>query len=229
MDETLKSILREERHRREKEKNRSRRERSDRNKKNDSSSEDEKSTPRSEHRKDKSSHSRRHEHKPRRKNENVTEPQTQETANAQDGTANAQETADAQDGTADAQEANTQDMHTQTDNSFMFVYEDKDGKLFTNLEKIKKSEGDKINIFPVYFSNGHDNLISEEVTWDGEKLVPNEENVESSWITVIQDSNNEIFEFNLEDVVVYNNNLYHCEEDLMHYLENYGPDVLKVE
>ncbi len=105
---------------------------------------------------------------------------------------------------------------------YMFIYEDDEGKLYTDLSKIEKTE---VKIFPVYISGGDSNLTEEIITkkeseWTSE--------VENSWLNIINDSSIKKVPFDLEDVTVYNNQMFHCVDDLHDYLDLYGPDVLPV-
>lgn len=111
---------------------------------------------------------------------------------------------------------------------FMFVYEDKSGNLFTDLNSIQKEDGDLIKIFPVYVSGHNDNLTEETLTYQNGELIPSEENKETSWLTVIQNPEIEIIPFDIDQIVVYNNRLFHCEKDLLVYLEENGPEYLPV-
>jgi hypothetical protein len=117
-----------------------------------------------------------------------------------------------------------------TSEKFMFVYEDGEGNLHSDLNKVVLVEGGSIKIFPVYFSGHNDNLYEEVVTYTNGVLTPNEENRENSWLNVIRSSDPdiEILPFDLEDVVVYNNRLFHCKDDLLDYLEAKGCEYLPV-
>lgn len=113
---------------------------------------------------------------------------------------------------------------------FMFVYEDGEGILHSDLNKVVLVEGGSIKIFPVYFSGHNDNLYEEVVTYTNGVLTPSEENRENSWLNVIRSSDPdiEILQFDLEDVVVYNNRLFHCKDDLLDYLEAKGYEYLPI-
>jgi hypothetical protein len=115
-------------------------------------------------------------------------------------------------------------------NTFMFLYEDNAGNLFNSLNKIETIENNKIKIFPVYFSGYENSMSSEEITFISGKWTPTEENKESSWLNIINDTSgdNTILPFDFSEIVLYNGNLFHCEDDLYDYIELYGADVLNV-
>ena len=110
------------------------------------------------------------------------------------------------------------------DIKFMFVYEDKNGELFSNIDRINKEDGDIIKIFPVYVHGYNDNLTEEEVTYKDGILVAS--NQEESWLTIIDEY--EILPFDISDIVVYNGTFFHCEKDLIEYLSQYGAEYLPV-
>ena len=108
---------------------------------------------------------------------------------------------------------------------FMFLYEDKEGKLFPNLDLIAKESN--VKIFPVYFHGHNTNLSEEEITFkDGKWTSVNEEAKEDeTWLTIKED---EILPFDLSDVVAYNNLFFHCVDDLFDYIKEFGADYLPV-
>ena len=113
-----------------------------------------------------------------------------------------------------------------TPEKFIFVYEDKNGEIFSTLDKIDKSDGDVIKIFPVYITNGNENLTEEEITVRNGKYVPSEENKDSSWLSIIGTSDTSIFD--LSDIVVYNGRFFHCEKDLIEYIHTNGAEYLSI-
>lgn len=107
---------------------------------------------------------------------------------------------------------------------FMFLYEDSEGKIHKDLNKLE-NEG---KIFPVYFIGGNDNLNQEIITFRGDEWTSSEE--ENSWLNVINsnDENIIILPFDVEDVVVYNGRFFHCKDDLIEYIEREGCEYLDV-
>lgn len=108
----------------------------------------------------------------------------------------------------------------------MFVYEDKNGKLYKSLETIEKGEDDEIKIFPVYVHGYNDNLTEEIVTVKGGVLVSS---VENSWLETIKDQTYTVLPFDLENIVVYNGKLFHCVDDLLEYINSNGAEYLDVQ
>lgn len=120
-------------------------------------------------------------------------------------------------------------IHVKDDiEKFMFVYEDKDGKLFTNLKSISVNEGDTVKIFPVYVKYWNDNLNEEEITYKDKRYIPSEENKDSSWLNIINDPKMIKVDFDKEDAVVYNGKFFHCEKDLIEYIQIYGGEYLPI-
>jgi len=117
-----------------------------------------------------------------------------------------------------------------TREKFMFIYEDEEGNLYTSIDKITLSEGKSIKIFPVYFVGSNENLTEEIVKYIDSKLTPLEENIETSWLSIINSNDENIFlqEFNLEDIVVYNGKFFHCSDDLIYYLNTFGCEYLSI-
>ena len=111
---------------------------------------------------------------------------------------------------------------------FMFIYEDKDGKLYSDLNSVPK-EGE-IKIFPVYVNGWNDNLIEEIVTFENGRWSPSEENKDTTWLSVIDSRDPKILTvpFDLDDVVVYNGRFFHCEDDLLDYIQENGGEYLSV-
>lgn len=114
------------------------------------------------------------------------------------------------------------------ENTFMFVFEDKKGELYNNINKITKDDKDEIKIFPVYFKGCDENLTEETVVYDliANKIVPLPENAETSWLNTLNDNKNKIISVPIGDIIVYNGKLFHCLYDLYDYLEFYGAEVL---
>ena len=114
------------------------------------------------------------------------------------------------------------------ENTFMFVFEDKKGELYNNINKITKDDKDEIKIFPVYFKGCDENLTEETVVYDliANKIVPLPENSETSWLNTLNDPKNKIISVPIGDIIVYNGKLFHCLYDLYDYLEFYGAEVL---
>jgi len=106
---------------------------------------------------------------------------------------------------------------------FMFLYEDGEGKLYKSLDKIEN----EATIFPVYFEGENDNLTPEVITYRENKWTPSEENKETSWLNIIN-SKETILDFDEKDVVVYNGKFFHCQDDLVYYLNEYGCEYLDV-
>jgi hypothetical protein len=107
---------------------------------------------------------------------------------------------------------------------FMFLFEDSEGKLYSDLNKIEKGE---VKIFPVYVSKGNTNFNEEIITYSDNNWTTKEDN---TWLSVInsEDPKIKVLPFDLEDVVVYNNQFYHCIDDFIDYVTSFGPDVLPV-
>jgi len=117
--------------------------------------------------------------------------------------------------------------NTNQEIKFMFVYEDKEGILFTKLDSIPKEEGNTAKIFPVYLHGHNANLIEEEITFkDGKWISSNiPEDPDATWLNIVED---EILPFELSDVVVSNNLFFHCEDDLIDYIKEFGSEYLPV-
>ena len=118
---------------------------------------------------------------------------------------------------------------------FLFIFEDNNDKLYDSLEKIEKIEGIKARIFPVFFTGCNDNLTEETVTFIDGNWTPDEENKETSWLNIIKNNGQkindrqiEIITFEPNEIVIYNNNFFHCIDDILDYLQLYGPDVMPV-
>ena len=111
---------------------------------------------------------------------------------------------------------------------FMFVYEDSEGQIHTNMDSLPKVEDSTSKIFPVYVAGYNDNLSEEEIVYkDGQWS----SSVENSWLDVINSQNNdniEILTYEGEDIVVYNGKLFHCLRDLRAYLKGYGAEYLPI-
>ena len=122
------------------------------------------------------------------------------------------------------------EVPTSSTEKFIFVYEDEAGVLYNDLQKIPLSEGNTVKIFPVYLSGHNENLTEEVVTFRDGKLSPMDENKDSSWLNVInsRDENIEILTFDLDQVVVYNNRFFHCQDDLYDHLEANGCEYISV-
>ena len=214
MDASLKEILKEERRRREEKKEREeRRERTERKDKKERKERNErrerKEKEGSERTERKSNRSVIKERVNRHKEiENIEERQEPEEMQVQQGHEGLEE-----------QEQGTL--------GFMFVYEDKDGNLFSSLDNLKK-EGETIKIFPVYVTGGNENLTEEQVTYSDGNFIPSEENKETSWLKVISSTDVSIISFDLEDIVVYNGKFFHCDKDLFEYMESNGLEYLSV-
>jgi len=113
---------------------------------------------------------------------------------------------------------------------FMFLYEDSEGKLYKSLSKLLLKNEIEATIFPVYFEGENDNLTQEVVTYRDNKWTASEENKETTWLNVInsQDENMLILDFEEKDVLVYNGKFFHCVDDLIYYLNEYGGEYLDV-
>lgn len=114
---------------------------------------------------------------------------------------------------------------------FMFVYEDSEGTLYANIKSIKANDGDLVNIFPVYFQWGNDNLEAETIKREGGKWTTTlEENPDSSWLQVINGDSSKynihIFEGN--EIVVYNGKFFFNDGALFLWIETLGAEVLPV-
>ena len=122
----------------------------------------------------------------------------------------------------------TTEFHENETLKFIFVFEDSEGNLFNNLDSNKKVENSKVVIFPCYLTGQNENLNEEEVTFTNGKFVPNEENKDNTWLSVITSDEYEVMEFDLEEIVVYNNKFYHCVDDLIEYIQTNGAEYLPV-
>ncbi len=113
---------------------------------------------------------------------------------------------------------------------FIFVFEDDNGVLHADISKIALTEGNTLKIFPVYLSGHNTNLTEEVVTFTEGKLTPSEENKETTWLNVIQsrEVGVEILLFDLTQVVIYNNRFFHCQDDLLDYIETNGCEFIPV-
>lgn len=112
---------------------------------------------------------------------------------------------------------------------FMFLFEDKNGKIFSSLKSIEPEENDEVKIFPVYVTGYNSNLNEEIITYKN-KWVSSEENIGSSWLNVLGSVEPGILivPFENEDIVVYNSRFFHCEKDLFEFLEENGAEYLQV-
>jgi hypothetical protein len=78
---------------------------------------------------------------------------------------------------------------------------------------------------------GHNENLNEEVlTFRDGKLRADDENRETSWLNILdsRDEKIQVLTFELEDVVVYNNRFFHCQDDLLDFLEANGCEYLPV-
>ena len=121
-------------------------------------------------------------------------------------------------------------VEVSTVEKFIFIFEDDEGVLYTDISKINLNEGDTVKIFPVYLSGHNSNLTEEVVTFTDGRLVPVEENKETTWLNIIQsrDPAIEILLFELDRVVLYNNRFFHCQDDLAEYILNNGCDYISI-
>ncbi len=110
---------------------------------------------------------------------------------------------------------------------FMFIYEDEEGKLYTTVDKIGLIENQSIKIFPVYFVGSNENLSEETVKYVDSKLTSETEN---SWLEIINstDENMVIFDFDLDDIVVYNGKFFYSDGALIEYLKNFDAEYLPI-
>lgn len=110
---------------------------------------------------------------------------------------------------------------------FMFIYEDEEGKLYTAVDKIGLIEDQSIKIFPVYFVGSNENLSEETVKYVDSKLTSETEN---SWLEIINstDDNIVIFDFDLDDIVVYNGKFFYSDGALIEYLKNFDAEYLPI-
>lgn len=110
---------------------------------------------------------------------------------------------------------------------FMFVYEDEAGKLYTQVEQMGLTEGQKIKIFPVYFKGGNENLSEETLTYVDSKLTSD---VENSWLEIIHstDENIVIFEFDLTDIAVCNGKFFYTDGALIDYITQFDAEYLPI-
>ena len=124
----------------------------------------------------------------------------------------------------------TAETPVSTTEKFIFVYEDEAGGIYNDLGKMTLGEGNTVKIFPVYLSGHNENLTEEVVTFRDGKLTPMDENRESTWLNVIgsRDPNIDILPFDLDQVVVYNNRFFHCQDDLFDHLEANGCEYISV-
>jgi hypothetical protein len=199
-DKTLKALLKEEKRRREKRRDGEKGEKGENEKKGENKREKSKHREHKDEKREKSKHRER-------KDENREKHKEREKSKPKEG--KREERTKPKDDTV----------------KFMFIFEDTEGKLYSDLDKIEKKEGGEIKIFPVYISGGNDNLNEETVTFTNGEYGSSEEN---SWLTVLnsKDKNMKVVKTELEDVVVYNSQFYHCMDDFIDYVELFGPDVL---
>lgn len=110
---------------------------------------------------------------------------------------------------------------------FMFVYEDEEGKLYTKIDEMGLTEGQKVKIFPVYFKGGNENLAEETVTYVDSKLTSE---VENSWLEIIHstDENLVIFEFDLTDIAVSNGKFFYTDGALIDYITEFDAEYLPI-
>lgn len=119
----------------------------------------------------------------------------------------------------------TQTHNEPVENVLMFLYEDSEGKLHRDLDSIEKVEGATAKIFPVYVHGSHDNFTEEEIVYR-EKWTSE---TEGSWLEWMTNPEFKLTPFEGEQVVIYNDKLFHCEGDLLEYLQEFGPEVMSVE
>jgi len=110
---------------------------------------------------------------------------------------------------------------------FMFIYEDEEGKLYTTVDKIGLIEDQSIKIFPVYFVGSNENLSEETVKYVDSKLTSETEN---SWLEIINstDENMVIFDFDLDDIAVYNGKFFYSDGALIEYIKNFDAEYLPI-
>jgi len=114
--------------------------------------------------------------------------------------------------------------------TFMFLYKDSEGKLYTSMDKITPVDGTKITIYPVVFTGCNPNVFREDVTYNSKERKYVATLPDQSWLQVIysKDQNMVILPFEGENIVIYNNIFFHCVDDLIDYLKYNGPEYLPV-
>lgn len=101
-------------------------------------------------------------------------------------------------------------------NEFLFIFECND-KFYSNLENIKKSEGTKAIIHPVYYSGYDNTMTSEDITWVKDRWVSS--STEGSWLDTLKEFPDYIFEVDdTDEVVLYEDFYYHCDGCLLETL-----------
>lgn len=108
--------------------------------------------------------------------------------------------------------------NTQT---FMFLYEDEE-TLYRNIENIKKIENKEITIHPIYIADHSENLNSENVKCRNGKWERLPENIESSWLDIIEkekimNTNYKILKYDANKILSVNGIYYHCIDDLTEF------------
>jgi hypothetical protein len=136
---------------------------------------------------------------------------------------------------AQTQVAQVQPVVDDGTDKFLFVYEDKTDKIYADLNKVPKGEGDTVKIFPVFFTGCNENLNEEIVVCKSGNWTPQEENKDSSWLSIINKNGQKldgreikVLPFEPDQIAVYNGSFFHCVDDIQDYLELYGPDVMDV-
>jgi hypothetical protein len=112
---------------------------------------------------------------------------------------------------------------------YMFVYED-DGKYYKDIKSIPVKEGKKIRIHPVYLEGYIGNMSSEEAVWSEKDKKYKSLSEEGSWLDVIYstDKNIKVSHTDLDNVVLYEGYLYHCDGDLLSHLVDEEPESLSL-
>ena len=106
---------------------------------------------------------------------------------------------------------------------FVFIYES-EGKFYSELDKIEKTDGKVVIIHPVYYS-GYDNTMTSEtiVFKDGEYV---SESSDGSWLDTIKQYPDIIFTMDNEEAIYHDGEYFHCDGCL---LENLVGELEKVD
>ena len=107
---------------------------------------------------------------------------------------------------------------------FMFIFEYKDS-YHRSLDEIHPKDGDKVIIHPVYYTNYDNTMTSEVIVWNSKegKYITSSE--EGSWLDTMKEFPDLIIPMDHHEVVYHDDQYFHCDGCLLHYLVG---DVFKV-
>ncbi len=110
---------------------------------------------------------------------------------------------------------------------FLFVYE-ANGTFYAKLEIIGKKDGRSDVIHPVFYTGYTNNMNSEKVTWSEKHNKYVSESKDGSWLDLIRDYPDSVYEMDVNEVVHHDNKLFHCDGDLLIYLTGSEPKITSI-